>query len=323
MAEPACVPLLTVEALRIGFRGEQGDVQVVHGVDFTLGRGETLALVGESGSGKSLTALGLVDLLPSGARRMGGRIRFDGKDLTKLSQAELRRVRGGEIAMIFQDPLSALNPAFTVGRQLMDAIRTHHALGRRAAAERAAELLNLVGITSPMARLNSFPHEMSGGQRQRVAIALAIACQPKLLIADEPTTALDVTVQAQVIALLAKLREELGLAILLISHNLDLVAEICDRVAVMYAGRIVESDDVDAIFDQPRHPYTRLLLECIPRLSDESGPLKTIPGEPPLFGKVPAGCSFRPRCPLAAERCVEPPASVERGRGRAACWFAQ
>jgi oligopeptide/dipeptide ABC transporter ATP-binding protein len=321
MAEPACVTLLKVEALRIGFHGKQGDVPVVHGVDFALGRGETLALVGESGSGKSLTALGLVDLLPSGARRMGGRIRFDGKDLTKLSQSELRQLRGGEIAMIFQDPLSALNPAFTVGRQLMDAIRAHHAFGRRAAAERAAELLNLVGITSPKARLNSFPHEMSGGQRQRVAIALALACEPKLLIADEPTTALDVTVQAQVIALLAKLREEFGLAILLISHNLDLVAEICDRVAVMYAGRIVENDNVDVIFDQPRHPYTRLLLECIPRLSDGYGPLKTIPGEPPLFGKVPVGCSFRPRCPQAVARCVEPPPSVERGR--AACWFAQ
>lgn len=323
MAEPACAPLLTVEALRIGFRSEQGDVPVVHGVDFSLGRGETLALVGESGSGKSLTALGLVDLLPAGARRISGRIRFDGKDLMNMSPGESRQLRGREIAMIFQDPLSALNPAFTVGRQLMDAIRTHHDFGYRAAAERAAELLNLVGIASPKARLNSFPHEMSGGQRQRVAIALALACQPKLLIADEPTTALDVTVQAQVIALLAKIREELGLAILLISHNLDLVAEICDRVAVMYAGRIVESDDVNAIFDQPRHPYTRLLLECIPRLSDEYGPLKTIPGEPPLFGKVPSGCSFRPRCPLAVDRCVEPPALVERGRGRAACWLAQ
>ncbi|SEP84221.1 peptide/nickel transport system ATP-binding protein/peptide/nickel transport system ATP-binding protein/oligopeptide transport system ATP-binding protein/dipeptide transport system ATP-binding protein [Faunimonas pinastri] len=318
----AAPAFLEVSDLRIGFPGRAGDVPVVHGVDFALSAGETLALVGESGSGKSLTALSLIDLLPGGARRLGGRIRIGENQLDTLSSNAIRKIRGGEIAMIFQDPLSALNPAFTVGRQLTDAIRSHHPLSRGAAAKRAEELLDLVGIPSPKARLHSFPHEMSGGQRQRVAIALALASGPKLLIADEPTTALDVTVQAQIMALLARLRQELGLAILLISHNLDLVAEICHRVAVMYAGRIVETNTVEEIFRRPQHPYTRMLLDCIPRLDDRPGPLATIPGEPPLFGKLPSGCPFRPRCPAAHERCLAMPPAFPQEAGQAACWLA-
>ncbi|MCK9908745.1 ABC transporter ATP-binding protein [Microbacteriaceae bacterium K1510] len=315
-------PLLDVTGLRVGFRGAGGDIPVVHDVSFAIAPGETLALVGESGSGKSLTALSIANLLPRGAYRRAQSIRLGEDDLTALPEREMRRIRGGKVGMIFQDPLSALNPAFTVGRQLVDAIRAHRSIGAGAARRRAAELLDLVGIPEPSARLHSFPHELSGGQRQRVAIALALGCEPGLLIADEPTTALDVTVQAQVMALLARLKRETGVAILLISHNLDLVAEICDRVAVMYAGRIVETDHVAAIFEQPRHPYTRLLLDCIPRLNDGAGALRTIPGEPPPFGTVPAGCAFRPRCAIAKDVCTELPPSLARGEGSAACWCA-
>ena len=319
-APPA--PLLNVSGLSVGFRGHNGDVPVVHGIDFTLDSGKTLALVGESGSGKSLTALGLIDLLPNGARRMGGAISFQGRRIDQLASADVRRLRGRDIAMVFQDPLGALNPAFTIGRQLTDAIRIHHPLGRSAAAARAIALLDMVGIVKAKSRLHSFAHELSGGERQRVAIALALACKPKLLIADEPTTALDVTVQAQVMALLTNLRKEFGLAILLISHNLDLVADISDRIAVMYAGRIVESNDVASIFERPAHPYTRMLLDCIPRLTDAPGPLRTIAGEPPLFGRVPKGCAFLPRCASAHARCSTTPPEIVCDTGLAACWLA-
>jgi oligopeptide/dipeptide ABC transporter ATP-binding protein len=314
--------LLEIKGLRVGFRSADGDVAVVHDVGFTLARGETLALVGESGSGKSLTALSIADLLPRGAYRQADRIRLGETELTALSKREMRAVRGGRIGMVFQDTLSALNPAFTVGRQLTDAIRAHRSMRTSAARRRAAELLDLVGIAEPTARLRSFPHELSGGQRQRVAIALALGCEPELLIADEPTTALDVTVQAQVIALLARLKEEIGIAILFISHNLDLVAEICDRVAVMYAGRIVETDHVRSIFERPRHPYTQRLLDCIPRLDDGAGALRTIPGEPPPFGHVPTGCAFRPRCADAKDVCMQMPPTVARGDGHVTCWLA-
>ncbi len=311
-------PSTTIEVcgLHIAF----GAAEIVCGVDLAIGRGEAVGLVGESGSGKSMTALAIMRLLPRGARVTAGDIRFEGRSLLKLSSREMSLVRGRDVAMIFQDPLTALNPAFTVGRQLADAVRAHQALPRRAALDRAAELLQLVGITSPQARLAAYPHEFSGGMRQRVAIAMAVACQPKLLIADEPTTALDVTVQAQVVDLLARLREELGLAMLFISHNLDLVAEICDRVLVVYAGSIVEADEVHALFGNPRHPYTQALLRCIPRLSDARGELPIIRGAPPRAGVHPSGCSFAPRCDHAFERCrVETPRAGD-GR-RVACWL--
>jgi oligopeptide/dipeptide ABC transporter ATP-binding protein len=270
-----------------------------------------------------LTALALMRLLPRGAC-VDGSIRLGGRELLCLSDHEMSAVRGREVSMIFQDPLTSLNPAFTIGRQLTDAIRAHTAIGRSAARTRAADLLAMVGIAAPKERLASFPHEFSGGMRQRVAIAMAVACQPKLLIADEPTTALDVTVQAQIVELLARLREEMRIAVLFISHNLDLVAEICDRVAVMYAGAIVEADSVEGIFRYPRHPYTRQLLRCIPRLAEGKGMLPTIPGTPPAFGTRIAACSFAPRCELAQDRCRrdEPPHRAEGAR-QLSCWLAE
>jgi oligopeptide/dipeptide ABC transporter ATP-binding protein len=315
--------VVEVSGLHIAFGLGKYAVEVVRGIGLSIGRGEAVGLVGESGSGKSMTALGIMRLLPRGSRISEGAVRLEGRSLLGLSDREMSSVRGRDISMIFQDPLTSLNPAFTIGRQLTDAIRTHQAIGRLAALDRAAELLALVGIAGPHARLAAYPHEFSGGMRQRAAIAIAVACQPKLLIADEPTTALDVTVQAQVVDLLARLREELGVAILFISHNLDLVAEICDRVMVMYAGEIVEANDVHALFRNPRHPYTRQLLRCIPRLSDGRGELPMIPGAPPRFGVHPNGCAFAPRCDHVHERCwhVAPPARTD-AESRVACWLA-
>jgi oligopeptide/dipeptide ABC transporter ATP-binding protein len=312
-------PIIEAAGLRIAF----GPVEVVRGVDLAIGRGEAVGLVGESGSGKSMTALGLMRLLPRGAHVAGGDIRLEGRSLLALSERAMTGVRGREVAMIFQDPLTALNPAFTIGRQLGDAVRAHARLGRGPAAERAAELLHMVGIPAPRSRLLAYPHEFSGGMRQRVAIAIAIACQPKLLIADEPTTALDVTVQAQVVDLLGRLREELGIAILFISHNLDLVAEICDRVVVMYAGAVAEADEVHALFGRPRHPYTQQLLRCIPRLSDGRGEMPTIPGAPPRAGIRVEGCAFAPRCEHAFDRCrAETPPLLLGNGDQVACWLA-
>jgi oligopeptide/dipeptide ABC transporter ATP-binding protein len=262
-------------------------------------------------------------LLPQGGTVTSGRILFRGQDLRDRSTSELNQLRGSQIGMIFQDPLTALNPALSIGRQLTDAIRTHQPLGRRAAMARAEELLALVGIPYPRQRLLAFPHELSGGMRQRVMIALAVSCSPSLLIADEPTTALDVTVQAQVMDLLDRIRSEFGIAILFISHNLELVAEISTRVTVMYAGRVVESGDVQALFASPRHPYTRQLLRCIPRLDGTRGPMPTIPGLPPKLGAVPPGCPFAPRCGLAEPRCSQeaPPIAWHR-RQMAVCFRA-
>jgi oligopeptide/dipeptide ABC transporter ATP-binding protein len=315
--------VIEVAGLRIAFGHGASAVEIVRGVGLSVGRSEAVGLVGESGSGKSMTALGIMRLLPRGSRVAAGSVRLEGRSLLDLSDREMSSVRGRDISMIFQDPLTSLNPAFTVGRQLTDVIRTHQVIGRGAALDRATELLELVGIAGPRERLAAYPHEFSGGMRQRVAIAMAVACEPKLLIADEPTTALDVTVQAQVVDLLAKLREEMGIAIVFISHNLDLVAEICDRVMVMYAGEIVEASGVHALFRDPRHPYTQELLRCIPRLSDGRGELPTIPGSPPRFGVPADGCAFAPRCNHAHERCRHnaPPAVVDSG-SRVACWLA-
>jgi oligopeptide/dipeptide ABC transporter ATP-binding protein len=322
-ATTASPPVLQLAGLRVGFATARGVVEVVRGVDLTVAAGEAVGLVGESGSGKSMTALGVMQLLPRGARILSGSVKLDGRELTGLPDRRMAQLRGRDVAMIFQDPLSALNPAFTIGRQLTDAIQAHQRIGHQAATDRAAELLSLVGIPAPRTRLSAFAHEFSGGMRQRVAIAMAVACQPRLLIADEPTTALDVTVQGQVIDLLWQLRDATGIAVLFISHNLDLVAEIWDRVAVMYAGSVVETNAVTELFTTPRHPYTRQLLRCIPRLTDPAGLLPTIQGEPPRFGATPPGCPFAPRCECAEPRCSAMlPQLSGAGAQRVACWLA-
>jgi oligopeptide/dipeptide ABC transporter ATP-binding protein len=313
--------LLQIDGLHVAFGARTRWRDVVRGVDLRIAPGEVVGLVGESGSGKSLTALSIMRLLPPGARISSGRILFEGIDLSTLSERAINERRGRDIGMIFQDPLTALNPAIPVGRQIVDSLRTHQAIGRQAAWARAVELLDLVGIAHPAERARAYPHELSGGMRQRVMTALAVSSDPKLLIADEPTTALDVTVQAQVIALLDRIRRQMGISILFISHNLDLVAQICDRISVMYAGRIAESGDVEDVFDRPRHPYTRQLLRCIPRLDGGSGPMPTIPGLPPRFGVELPGCAFAPRCPVAQERCASETPPIQRERGQVSvCW---
>ncbi len=313
--------LLEIDGLRIGFKAHGKTSFAVRGIDLTVRRGEALGVVGESGSGKSVTALAVMGLLTPAARVLGGEVRFKGTNLLSLAEPQLRRIRGGQISMVFQDPLTSLNPAFTVGRQLLDVIMTHQRVDRATAHKRAIEVLSLVGIPAPTARLASYPHQFSGGMRQRVLIAMAVACKPQLLIADEPTTALDVTVQAQVIALLRQLRRELGLAILFITHNLDLVAELCDRVAVMYAGSIMEEAAVEDLFTTPRHPYTRALMRCIPRLATAHQALESIEGGPPNIDAVVTGCPFEPRCTLAMDRCRHefPPNRTVEGN-RVACW---
>jgi oligopeptide/dipeptide ABC transporter ATP-binding protein len=306
--------LLEVEDLRTSFFSEEGEARAVDGVSFTVRRGETLALVGESGSGKSVTSLSVMRLFASPPGRItGGRMLFhrDGAvlDLTQASERQMRRLRGRAIGMIFQEPMTSLNPLLTVGEQVAEVLRAHTDLGRRAVAERTIEMLARVGIAAPEQRARDYPHHLSGGMRQRVMIAVALACAPSLLIADEPTTALDVTIQGQVLALMRGLRDEFGMGMLFITHDLGVVAEIADRVAVMYAGRIVEEGGVEAVFDQPRHPYTRALLRSLPRM-DRSGKgavvkLEAIAGQVPSPLALPPGCSFAPRCGFAQPRCIQ------------------
>jgi len=315
--------LLRIDGLHVGFRAGNQTRHVVRGVDLRISPGEVVGLVGESGSGKSITALAVMRLLPPGAAITSGRVTFRGRDMVEASNHEMNRLRGGEIGMIFQDPLTALNPALPIGRQLGDAIRAHQPVNGRAAKNRAEELLALVGIPFPAERLRAYPHELSGGMRQRVMIALAVSSNPSLLIADEPTTALDVTVQAQVMELIDRVRREFGIAVLFISHNLELVAEIADRVTVMYAGRVVESAGVDALFETPNHPYTRQLIRCVPRLDGSRGAMPTIPGLPPRVELLPPGCPFAPRCEVAEARCtMEEPPMRWRGEQMAACFLA-
>ena len=313
--------LLRIDGLHVAFGARNTWRDVVRGVDLRVSAGEVVGVVGESGSGKSMTALAVMGLLPPGARISSGRILFDGAELVGMRDSAMNKLRGRDIGMIFQDPLSALNPAIPVGRQIVDSLRTHSSMTRRAAEARVVELLDLVGIGQPAERSRAYAHELSGGMRQRVMTALAVSSNPKLLIADEPTTALDVTVQAQVIGMLDRIRRELGIAVLFISHNLDLVAQICDRVSVMYAGRVVESGDVEALFDGPRHPYTRQLLRCVPRLDGGTGPMPTIPGLPPRFGAALPGCPFSPRCAVSQPRCPVERPPIRREAGHlSVCW---
>ncbi len=293
-------PLLRVEDLRVEFPSEDGIVHAVDGVTYQVMPGKTLGIVGESGSGKTVSSLTTLGLTRRQGARISGRILFDGKDLVTVPEGEMRSIRGNEIAMIFQDPLSALHPLYKVGKQLVEALDAHKDISSSKARERAIELLGLVGIPDPKRRVDEYPHEFSGGMRQRAMIAMALANDPKLLIADEPTTALDVTVQAQILALMERLQRELGMAIIIITHDLGVVAEVADDIAVMYAGRIVETAPAQSVFSSPEHPYTWGLLKSIPRLeNDRSEQLVPIPGTPPSLIRPPSGCHFHPRCAYA------------------------
>jgi len=299
-------PLLEVENLKVQFKTDDGIVRAVDGVSFSIAPGETLGIVGESGSGKSVTSLAIMGLVPMPPGRItDGVIGYAGRDLRKLDDRAMAGLRGNRIAMVFQDPMTSLNPFLTIGRQLTEGMLRHRRQpNQREANRRAIELLDDVGITSPQARMKCYPHELSGGMRQRVMIAIALACDPDLLIADEPTTALDVTIQAQILELLGRLQEKHKTAIILITHDLGVVAGTCDRVAVMYAGRIIEEAPVDELFERPRHPYTHGLLGSIPRLDERTGAeLTPIEGQPPDLSDPPAGCAFRPRCPRAMDVC--------------------
>jgi oligopeptide/dipeptide ABC transporter ATP-binding protein len=317
--------LLEVSGLRTWFETPRGTVKVLDGLDLAVEPGSILGLVGESGSGKSVTALSILGLVRPPGRVVGGEVRFQGRNLRALSERELRRVRGKEISMIFQDPRGFLDPVARVGSILTQIIRTHEPLGRREAKERALELARAVGLASPERVLRAYPHELSGGMAQRAMIALALACSPKLLIADEPTTALDVTIQIQIVRLLADLRERFGLTIVLITHNLSLVAEVCDQIAVMYAGEIVELGSAEEIFERPRHPYTVGLLNARPTIAGGDGQLADIPGRVPDLLEPPPGCRFQPRCFLAQTICrQQAPELRPLGAGRSSrCHFAE
>jgi oligopeptide transport system ATP-binding protein len=316
-------PLLDVRDLRTYFYTRAGVVRAVDGVSFHVARGEALGLVGESGCGKSVTALTLMGLVPPPGRTVSGEILFDGKDQLKLPEKERQRIRGNEMAMVFQDPISYLNPVISIGQQIAEPLRLHRDLSDGAARTRVIELLELVGIPSPASRVDAYPHQFSGGMRQRVMIAMALACEPRLLIADEPTTALDVTIQAQILDLLQRLRRELGMALILITHDLGVVAGIVDRVNVMYAGHVVESAPVDDVFHDPRHPYTDGLMGSIPRMDrPRRDRLQAIRGVPPDLVEPPPGCAFQPRCPYAIERCAveAPPLLAVAPDHESACW---
>jgi oligopeptide/dipeptide ABC transporter ATP-binding protein len=319
-------PLLTLRNLSTHYVSAQGSrvVRAVDDVTLSINPGETLGIVGESGSGKSTLALTILRVLPAAARIVGGQMLFEGEDLVAKSEAEMRRVRGKRIAMILQDPMASLNPLFTVGDQVAEPIRVHEGATRASAWNRAVGLLKSVRIASPATRVSQYPHEMSGGMRQRIVGAVGISCEPRLLIADEPTTSLDLTIQAQYLSLLRDLQREHGLALIFITHNLGIVAKMCDQLAVMYAGRVVESGPVSRIFNAPGHPYTEALLNSIPRMGDRRKRLAAIEGQPPNLASLPRGCAFAPRCPKAFERCrQDAPPSVTLSDGQTArCWLA-
>jgi oligopeptide/dipeptide ABC transporter ATP-binding protein len=317
-------PVVDVRDLRTHIVTRWGTIKAVDGVSFSVDEGETLGLVGESGSGKSMTCLSLIRLVPRPAARiLGGQILLDGDDLLAKTDSQMQQIRGRKVAMILQDPMSSLNPVFSIGMQVREAAGMYHALRGKALSGRAAALLAAVRIPSPAARLRAFPHQLSGGMRQRVVGAMAIAAPPRLLIADEPTTSLDLTIQAQYLGLLKDLQQQHRLAMIFVTHNLGIVAKICDRVAVMYAGRIVEIGPVRRIFTQPAHPYTRALIASIPRLGARRGRLSAIEGQPPDLAELPPGCSFAPRCPAVMPRCrvEEPPALAVGADHLVRCWL--
>jgi peptide/nickel transport system ATP-binding protein len=328
--DAAAVPALEIDALTTCFDTRDGPVAAVDGMSYSVARGETLGVVGESGCGKSVTALSALRLIPSPPGRISGRVLLEGRDLLRLTESEMRQVRGNTISMIFQDPMTSLNPVLTIGQQIAEIGMLHQNLGRKAAYDRAAEMLRMVHIPDQRRRLEEYPHQLSGGMRQRVMIAMALSCQPKVLIADEPTTALDVTIQAQILDLLAELQETTGTAIVMITHDLGVVSEMARRVVVMYAGLKIEEALVDDLFSAPLHPYTCGLLTASPRFAGGRAsdgrriPLAEIPGTVPPMTALPAGCRFAPRCPIADERChAKQPDFMEHRPGQwAACWRA-
>ncbi len=318
-------PLLELRNLSTHYVSARGSrvVRAVDDVTLTINTGETLGIVGESGSGKSTLALTILRVLPPAARIVAGQMMFEGEDIVQKSDAEMRQVRGKRIAMILQDPMASLNPLFTVGDQIAEPIRVHEGAARATAWRRAVNLLKAVRIASPETRVRQHPHEMSGGMRQRIVGAIAMSCEPRLLIADEPTTSLDLTIQAQYLNLLRELQREHGLALIFITHNLGIVAKMCNQLAVMYAGRVVESGPVSRVFNTPAHPYTKALLNSIPRMGDNRERLTAIEGQPPNLASLPPGCAFAPRCPVAFDRCrAEAPPAIDLGFGRTArCWL--
>ncbi len=321
-------PVLELDDLRTHFDTRDGVVKAVDGLSFAVRPGEILGIVGESGCGKSITSLSVMQLVPSPpARYASGEIRYNGRDLLKASDADMRKIRGNDISMIFQDPMSSLNPVLSIGDQLTEAIMLHQGMKPKAALDHAQEMMELVHIPEPRRRLGEYPHQLSGGMRQRVMIAMALSCNPSVLIADEPTTALDVTIQAQILALMEEIRDKMKTAIILITHDLGVVAEMCDRVLVMYAGRKVEEADVIEIFERPQHPYTRGLMRSVPRITGDEAPekgarLSEIPGIVPALTDLPPGCTFAARCPFAQDHCREkyPPLELKKPDHLAACW---
>ncbi|MFX0560756.1 ABC transporter ATP-binding protein [Tepidibacillus infernus] len=315
--------LLEVKELHVNFNSNEQDLNVIDGVNFYVKKGESLGIVGESGSGKSVTSLSVMGLLPLNGKVKHGSIQFKDKNIVNLSKKDLRNIRGKEIAMIFQEPMTSLNPVYTVGSQIIEVIRTHKKVSKKEAKEHAIKMLKLVGIPRAEQVVDEYPHQLSGGMRQRVMIAMAMSLHPELLIADEPTTALDVTIQAQILDLMKKLQREMEMSIILITHDLGVVSEICDRVVVMYAGQVVEEAEIDDLFDHPKHPYTIGLIESIPTLEEEKEYLYSIPGTVPSPDQMPSGCRFAPRCSKAEQRCFQqaPPMIQLKEYSRVRCWL--
>ena len=318
--------LVKIEHERLSFFTPAGEVKALNDVSISLKEGEVLGIVGESGSGKSVTSYSLMGITPDPGKLVGGTIEFNGHRIDRLTEKEMRRIRGKEVSMIFQDPMTSLNPVYTIGNQIQEAILLHTDKSRAEARERAVELLRLVGINEPEKRIRQYPHELSGGMRQRVMIAIALACEPKLLIADEPTTALDVTIQAQILELIMDLKDRLGMAVILITHDLGIVASMCDRIAVMYAGKVVECGTTDDVFYRPQHEYTKGLLRSVPKIDEkESTRLVAIEGTPVDMLNPPAGCPFAPRCPSCMKICLRemPPYTDYSELHYSACWLRQ
>lgn len=314
--------VLEIDKLKVGINDDDGKkISIVNGITFSLNKGETLGIVGESGCGKSMTSLSLMGLLPPGVEWQDGSITTEGLNFKDFKKSDWRKIRGKRLAMIFQEPMSSLNPVYTIGKQIMEMILSHEKVSKHEARARALEMLKLVGIPRPEQVLDEYPYQLSGGMRQRVMIAIALSCNPEILIADEPTTALDVTIQAQILDLMKKLQDQLHMSIVLITHDLGVVAEMCDRVIVMYAGEIVEESLVVDLFDHPKHPYTKGLLSSLPDVNEQKEYLSSIPGVVPSPGKMPAGCRFAARCEFAHERCKNTPPLIELNGSKVKCWL--